>query len=78
MSLRQAINAKCADCIHDPLAAGTRLQQITLCSCLDCPLWPVRPISKSPVSPSVLDYYGIGPEDPTLKSILRLGSAQNG
>lgn len=44
-SLRKAINAKCADCIYDPLNGGTRAQQISLCTCFDCPLWPVRPLS---------------------------------
>lgn len=43
MSLRTAINAKCKDCIYDPLAkAGTWREQIAQCSAKDCPLWPVR------------------------------------
>ena len=69
-SLRKAINAKCTDCIHDSLAAGTRLQQITLCSSYGCPLWEVRPVTKSPIPKSVLSYYGIEPDDLYRESIL--------
>ena len=69
-SRRAAIDAKCADCIHDPLAAGTRLQQITLCSVLDCALWPFRPKTKSPIPDTVLEHYAIRPDDPFLESIL--------
>tara|TARA_B100002049_G_scaffold230145_1_gene206697 strand:+ start:381 stop:626 length:246 start_codon:yes stop_codon:yes gene_type:complete len=42
-SLRAAIDAKCRDCVVDPLAGGTRLQQIIDCTCASCPLYPVRP-----------------------------------
>ena len=43
MSLRGAINAKCRDCIHDELCAGSAAVQIELCASWDtCPLWPVR------------------------------------
>jgi hypothetical protein len=43
VSLRAAINAKCKDCIYDPLAGGTWLAQVAVCSSPGCPLWPVRP-----------------------------------
>jgi len=59
MSLRKAINEKCKDCIYDDLAAGTWLQQVTLCSSEDCPLFAVRPKSKSAIPENVLSYYGI-------------------
>ena len=59
MSLRKAINGKCKDCIYDDLAAGTWLQQITLCSSPDCPLYRVRPKTKAPIPENVLIYYGI-------------------
>jgi len=59
MSLRKAINGKCKDCIYDDLAMGTCLQQITLCSSDDCPLFDVRPKSKSIIPEKVLSYYGI-------------------
>ena len=42
-SLRKAIDAKCRDCVVDPLAGGTALQQIIDCACVRCPLYPVRP-----------------------------------
>ena len=46
MSLRKAINEKCKDCIYDPLAGGSWLKQVELCTCSDCPLYPVRPITR--------------------------------
>jgi hypothetical protein len=51
MGLRAAINAKCKDCIYDPLSGlGTWRQQVEGCTCLNCPLWLVRPVSSgSPV-----------------------------
>lgn len=46
-SLRKAINAKCKDCIYDPLSGlGTWRQQTEACPAKTCPLWPVRPVSK--------------------------------
>lgn len=47
MSLRQAINDKCRDCIYDPLAPGNWRQQVTLCTSTECPLYRVRPTSRS-------------------------------
>ena len=48
MSLRKAIDAKCTDCIYDPLCGGgTWREQIAQCSCVKCPLWPVRPAPSS-------------------------------
>ena len=46
-SLRKAINAKCKDCIYDPLSGlGTWRQQTEACPAKTCPLWPVRPVSR--------------------------------
>jgi hypothetical protein len=46
-SLRKAINAKCRECIYDPIAGGgSWLQQITSCTSPNCPLFGVRPTSK--------------------------------
>ena len=45
-SLRKAINEKCRDCIYDNLAEGTWLKQVELCTCTDCPLYPVRPMPR--------------------------------
>jgi hypothetical protein len=48
MSLRAAINAKCKDCIYDPLSGlGNWRQQVTGCTAKTCPLWPVRPLSST-------------------------------
>ena len=48
MSLRAAINAKCKDCIYDPKSGlGTWRQQVEGCTCRNCPLWPVRPMSSA-------------------------------
>ena len=43
MSLRNAINANCRSCIHDPKAPGTWREQVAQCSVIRCALWPVRP-----------------------------------
>lgn len=46
MSLRAAINAKCRECIYDPLSGGgTWRQQVAACTSRSCPLYPVRPKS---------------------------------
>lgn len=42
-SLRQAIDAKCKDCIYDETSGlGTWREQVARCTCVDCPLWPIR------------------------------------
>lgn len=47
MSLRKAIDEKCKDCIFDSKSGfGNWRQQVQGCPAVDCPLWPVRPISK--------------------------------
>ena len=62
-SLRQAINDNCRTCIFDSAAAGTWRQQVTLCSVTSCHIYPVRPVTKSAIPETVLDYYLItGPE----------------
>ena len=43
MSLRNAVNAKCRECIHDPAAPGTWREQVAQCSVIRCGLWSVRP-----------------------------------
>ena len=46
-SLRQCINAKCKDCIYDVHSGlGAWRMQVTACTAVRCPLWPVRPTSK--------------------------------
>ena len=58
-SLRRAINNKCRSCIFDEANAGSWLVQVTLCSCKDCPLYEVRPVTKSPIPEGTLKAYGV-------------------
>ena len=58
-SLRKCVDDKCKMCIYDPKAAGTWRQQVTLCSVTICPLYPVRPVTKSPIPIRVLKYYSV-------------------
>lgn len=39
------INAKCCECIYDPLSEGTWRQQVEKCTSFACPLYEVRPRS---------------------------------
>jgi len=41
--LRGKIDAKCVECIYDPLDVGTWRQQVARCTSYTCPLRPVRP-----------------------------------
>lgn len=44
LSLRDAINAKCRECIYDPQSgSGTWREQVTACTSRTCPLFAVRP-----------------------------------
>lgn len=40
----QAIAENCRECIYDPLAFGTWREQVAVCPCTDCHMWPLRPI----------------------------------
>lgn len=63
VSLRTAIDDNCRTCIFDSAAAGTWRQQVTLCSVTSCSIYPVRPVTKSAIPESVLNYYSVtGPE----------------
>lgn len=61
MSLRDAINAKCRDCICDPLDAGTAAQQIACCVDSLCPLHPVRPITTTVIPLRLLEAQHVTP-----------------
>lgn len=61
MSLRKSIDAKCKDCIYDPVCGGgTWREQIAQCSSVSCPLWPVRtgpgsgPWADYPINPAAI------------------------
>lgn len=43
----QAIAADCRECTYDPAAAGTWREQVSICACVGCPLWPYRPLATS-------------------------------
>ena len=47
LTRQQAINAKCKDCIYDPLNGGTWLKQVEECTFTGCPLYPYRPIPQA-------------------------------
>ncbi len=44
-SLRKRIDEMCRTCVYDPAERGTWRQQVTLCACTACSLYPVRPVS---------------------------------
>jgi hypothetical protein len=47
-SMRKAINEMCKACIYDPIGGrGTWRQQTEACPTISCPLWPLRPISRT-------------------------------
>jgi hypothetical protein len=58
-SLRKRINQHCKSCVYDQNAAGTWLQQVSLCSVKSCALYDVRPKPTRPIPESVLSYYGV-------------------
>lgn len=68
MSLRNAINAKCRDCIYDPKSGlGGVRQQINACTCTQCPLYevrlknePKRPLSQILEDNAALLFNGMG------------------
>ena len=66
-SLRAAINAMCRQCVYDPLAKGSCLQQIIECAIADCPLYPLRRQRKSRVS-----------GDPSIEGMSRQATRQSG
>jgi hypothetical protein len=61
LSLRKAINAKCKQCVYDPMDVGTAAQQIAACICSDCPLHPVRPITTKRLPLSLLAAHRVDP-----------------
>ncbi len=43
--MRGKVNAKCIDCIYDPLLPGSWRGQVDKCQDNTCPLWSIRPRS---------------------------------
>ena len=42
--LRSRIDAKCRECVYDPLDKGTWRKQVENCTSPNCPLFDVRPL----------------------------------
>ena len=57
---QQAIEAKCKDCIYDPLDDGTWRMQVERCELTDCALWNYRPKSRSKM-PNIADGVPVQP-----------------
>lgn len=47
---RQAINAKCRECIYDPSQRGTWREQVAACCSANCPLHSIRPVPRDCMS----------------------------
>jgi len=64
-SLRAAIDAKCKSCIYDPGSGnGSWREQVQACSSANCPLHPLRPLSRSKMRGDCVGLYGMGDERP--------------
>jgi len=48
MTRQEAIDAKCVECIFDPLEDGTWRQQVKACDIESCALHPYRPMPYKP------------------------------
>lgn len=46
-SYKEAVEKKCRECIYDPHQPGTWRQQVAACPCVNCPLYPVRPLPQN-------------------------------
>ena len=55
ISRADAIAAKCRDCIHDPLSAGTWREQIAACTSANCDLHDLRPVPRSCMAGRFID-----------------------
>ena len=60
MTRQKAIEAKCKECIYDPLDDGTWRQQVERCEITDCALWNYRPKSRSKM-PNIVDSVPVQP-----------------
>jgi len=43
----EAINAKCRDCIYDPMSSGTWREQVACCISANCALHAFRPMPRN-------------------------------
>ena len=49
-SMKKSIEAKCRDCIYDPMAGGSWRAQVESCTTQSCGLWTVRPLTMATIS----------------------------
>ena len=54
-SRADAIRAMCRSCIYDTAAPGKAWQQTEACTCLGCPLWSYRPVSRGRLPERIMD-----------------------
>lgn len=54
-SLRASIDAKCKECIYDPLSAGKWREQVADCTSATCALFDVRPVPVQCVANGFID-----------------------
>ncbi len=47
ITYKQAVEAKCRQCIYDPHQPGTWRRQVAECPCVSCSLHPVRPVPRN-------------------------------
>lgn len=47
LTRNEAIAAECRECTYDSAAVGTWREQVSVCGCVSCPLWPYRPLASS-------------------------------
>ena len=71
MTRQKAIDAKCVECIFDPLEDGTWRQQVKACDIESCALHPYRPM------PYKVRNQAVQPEYKTIRDAVRVGSRFN-
>lgn len=54
-SLRDAVNAKCRECIYDPFAAGAWREQVATCASSHCALHGIRPVPRDCIRNGEMD-----------------------
>ena len=71
MTRQEAIEAKCKECIYDPLDDGTWRQQVKACAIDTCALHPYRPM------PYKVRNQPVEREYKTIRDAVRVGSRFN-
>jgi hypothetical protein len=61
VKLRKAVNAMCRSCTYDPTDLGTAAQQIACCTCRECPLHAVRPVTTKEIPAQLLEHWNLRP-----------------